>query len=266
LIGAALVGWCLAVAAFWYWRHRESMLESQIAAAERRTAALHSRLDETERTLSVSMERTNEIAKQAAEAEQRATQEGTRRSQAEEQVQLAQQESAAAQAKTHQAEQQLREVNLRRQQELDRMQQALNKIAVTRRTPSGMVMELSDDSFRFDFDSAVLPAKNREILSRIAGVLLASEGYRLFIYGHTDDVGTEEYNTGLSQRRADSVARYLQQAGLPEDIMTTEGFGKANPVAEGRTRDARQRNRRVEIGVVDSIINYEALADRKTEN
>jgi hypothetical integral membrane protein (TIGR02206 family) len=89
------------------------------------------------------------------------------------------------------------------------MHEALARIAATRRTSSGLVIDLTNDSFRFDFDKAALRPENREILSRIAGVLLASSGYRLFVHGHTDDVGSDEYNQQLSERRAASVASYL---------------------------------------------------------
>jgi OOP family OmpA-OmpF porin len=87
-------------------------------------------------------------------------------------------------------------------------------------------------------------------------VLLASQGYRLFVYGHTDDIGPEDYNEGLSRRRADSVADYLVDAGIPADIITRKGYGKTSPRVPGQTRDARQKNRRVEIGIVDTIIDY----------
>jgi outer membrane protein OmpA-like peptidoglycan-associated protein len=151
----------------------------------------------------------------------------------------------------------LSELRQRRQRELDRMQQALVKIVPTRRTASGMVIELANDSFYFDFDSSSLRPENREILSRIAGVLLASEGYRLFVWGHTDDVGSHDYNQLLSLRRATSVAQYLQQAGVPREDMRVEGFGKSNPRTNNHTAAARQKNRRVEIGIVDSIVDYD---------
>jgi outer membrane protein OmpA-like peptidoglycan-associated protein len=109
------------------------------------------------------------------------------------------------------------------------MQQALSKIAPTRRTASGMVIELANDSFYFDFDRATLRPENREVLSRIAGVLLASDGYRLFVDGHTDDTGPDEYNRQLSLRRANSVADYLRQAGLPDEVIKVQGFGKSSP-------------------------------------
>ena len=259
LIGATLIGWCLAVGAFWYSRQRQDAFEKQLDAAAGRTRQLQSQLDDSLRQLSASVQRHNQTALQAAEAEQRAEEETTLRTQAEESAEQARKERAAAQLETQQAEAQLLEVRTRREEELDKMRDALGKIAITRRTPSGMVMELADDSFRFDFDSSALNQDNREILSRIGGVLLASEGYRLFVYGHTDDVGSDAYNLDLSRRRAESVARYLEKMGLPKDIISIEGFGKRNPVVGGKTREARNRNRRVEIGIVDSIVNYKSL-------
>jgi outer membrane protein OmpA-like peptidoglycan-associated protein len=132
----------------------------------------------------------------------------------------------------------------------------LAKIAATRRTGSGMVIDLTNDSFAFDFDKAALRPENREILSRIAGVLLASNGYRLFVHGHTDDVGPEQYNQELSERRAASVAGYLKSAGIDPEVIEIRGFGLSSPRAPGRTPEARQKNRRVEIVVVDSVIHY----------
>jgi outer membrane protein OmpA-like peptidoglycan-associated protein len=122
-----------------------------------------------------------------------------------------------------------------------------------------MVVSLGEDRFLFDFDKADVKLENRELLSRIAGVLLASHGYRLYVYGHTDDVGTGEYNQDLSERRAKSVRDYLVKAGIPEEIIESKGFGKTSPRVPAKTRDARQKNRRVEIGVVDTIINYEKI-------
>jgi OOP family OmpA-OmpF porin len=119
-----------------------------------------------------------------------------------------------------------------------------------------MVVELANDSFYFDFDKATLRPQNREVLSRIAGVLLVSTGYRLSIHGHTDDVGTAEYNQGLSERRAESVAEYLKSSGIPAELIEVRGFGKNSPRVKAATQEARQRNRRVEIAIVDSMIHY----------
>jgi len=143
-----------------------------------------------------------------------------------------------------------------RMNELDRMREALSRIAETDRTPMGMVVQLSEDSFLFDFDSVELQPRNREILSRIAGVLLASYGYKIYIYGHTDDPGDAAYNQALSERRADSVRSYLVEAGVPREILDSKGFGKASPRMRGTSKQARQKNRRVEIGIVDTVVEY----------
>ena len=140
--------------------------------------------------------------------------------------------------------------------ELDRMSDALSRIAETDRTPMGMVVQLSEDSFLFDFDSAELQPLNREILSRIAGVLLASYGYKIYIFGYTDDQGDAAYNQGLSERRADSVRAYLEEAGVPREILESKGFGQASPRVAGTSKQARQKNRRVEIGIVDTVVEY----------
>ena len=147
---------------------------------------------------------------------------------------------------------------LRRQRvsELDRMRDVLAMIAETDRTPMGMVVQLTEDSFLFDFDSDELRPKNREILSRIAGVLLASYGYRVFVYGHTDDQGAADYNRDLSERRARSVREYLTGAGIPGAILEAKGFGESSPRVPGTSRAARSKNRRVEIGIVDTVVDY----------
>jgi outer membrane protein OmpA-like peptidoglycan-associated protein len=177
----------------------------------------------------------------------------------------ARQEKQQALASRQEALGELENMRQRRVAELDRMQQALNHIAPTARTPTGMVVQLANKSFKFDFDSAALRPENREMLSRVAGVLLASEGYRLFIDGHTDDIGTDEYNQSLSERRAKSVRDYLVKAGVPAGIIMVKGFGKANPLVKAKTREAREKNRRVEIGIVDTIIQYDTTAGAKNQ-
>lgn len=211
------------------------------------------------------------IQQQALRAEHRSDELEATNRESQSQVEQLRQESATSAAAAAQAAKETQEAlssrqkaigeleNMRRQRaaELDRMQQALSRIGPTARTPTGMVMQLANRSFRFDFDSAALKPENRETLSRIAGVLLASEGYRLFIDGHTDDVGTDQYNQRLSERRAGSVRDYLVKAGIPADIVEVKGFGKSNPLVPAKSSDAREKNRRVEIGIVDTIIHYQ---------
>jgi len=118
------------------------------------------------------------------------------------------------------------------------------------------VMNLGENAIQFDFDRATLRAENRELLSRIAGVLLTAKGYSIYVYGHTDDIGSDEYNLDLSQRRARAVRDYLVEAGLNSSIITTRGYGKSSPRVLATTQEARAKNRRVEIGIVDVSLDF----------
>jgi outer membrane protein OmpA-like peptidoglycan-associated protein len=142
-------------------------------------------------------------------------------------------------------------VRQERKAELDRLQQALGALVETRRTAMGLVMNLGEDAIQFDFDKAELRPRHRELLSRIAGVLLTAKGYSIYVYGHTDDVGGESYNLNLSERRAKTVRDYLIDAGVSPDIISTRGYGKSSPRVAGTSDEARAKNRRVEVGVVD---------------
>ena len=163
--------------------------------------------------------------------------------------------------KFDEAQQELDVLRRERNAEMSRLQKALSRIAATRRTREGLVMSLGTDSINFDFDKTALRPEERELLSRIAGILLTSSGYRVQVYGHTDDVGTDEYNLELSEARAAAVEDYLIEAGIDPGIITMKGFGKANPLVRGTSSDARAKNRRVEIGIIDTVIKYHSLVD-----
>jgi len=72
--------------------------------------------------------------------------------------------------------------------------------------------------------------------------------YRVQVEGHTDSVGSDSYNQRLSQRRAESVKRYLvQRFPIPTDRLVVKGLGKNNPIASNDTPEGRDKNRRVEV-------------------
>jgi outer membrane protein OmpA-like peptidoglycan-associated protein len=241
-----------------------------IYLGQRRLQAMDDKIADMNNRVIEATQLAKEQAVAVSAASQRATEAAARaeiaagaRAQAERQKEQAQvgqaQAEATARQAAEQAEQaraQLETLRKQREVELNQMQQALNRVVETRRTQNGMVMVLPDSVFKFDFDSADLKPKNRELLSRIAGILLVSKGYGLSVFGYTDDVGTREYNQKLSERRADAVRTYLVQAGLDASIINTKGYGKTNPLVAGNTDQARAKNRRVEIALTDSEIKY----------
>jgi outer membrane protein OmpA-like peptidoglycan-associated protein len=235
----------------------------RLEAMDSRIADLSAQVNEATQLAKEEAVAVNAASKRANDAATRAEIASGARIQAEQQK--AQAEAGQAQAETaarqaagqaQQARSEMEAMRKQREQELNQMQEALNRVVQTRRTSNGMVMVLPDSVFKFDFDSADLKPKNRELLSRIAGILLVSKGYGLSVFGYTDDVGTAEYNQKLSERRADAVRTYLVQAGIDPSIVNTKGFGKTNPLVRGGSMEARSKNRRVEIALTDSEIKY----------
>lgn len=165
-------------------------------------------------------------------------------------------EASTAREETAKAQAEAERIRKRAEAEMDRLQEALGKIAETRRTALGLVMNLNSDYLKFEFDKAELRPEDRELLSRVAGILLSSEEYTVSVNGHTDDVGSDAYNQKLSERRAQAVRDYLVRAGLPAEILSVTGHGKARPLVTGTTDGARAKNRRVELGIANSQIRY----------
>lgn len=126
-----------------------------------------------------------------------------------------------------------------------RLETALSRVAETRETERGLMVNLPD--ILFDSGKATLRPKAREVLSRIAGILLVVPEYHISVEGHTDSVGRAKANQRLSEERALNVGDYLAEAQIPPTLMTVRGFGKSKPVASNDTPAGRQKNRRVEI-------------------
>lgn len=106
------------------------------------------------------------------------------------------------------------------------------------------------DNVLFDFDSAVLSPEFHMELDKVGAYLQNNANSYVVLAGYTDSIGNDEYNLGLSRRRAESVAAYLMNnASIEEDRIVTHWFGKLNPVAGNDTAEGRRLNRRVEIAV-----------------
>jgi OOP family OmpA-OmpF porin len=101
----------------------------------------------------------------------------------------------------------------------------------------------------FDFDKSEIRPDAAVILDEAASILSANPGRNVRVEGHTDSVGTDAYNQGLSERRAASVKDYLVGKGIDASSLTTAGFGESNPIASNDTADGRALNRRVELNL-----------------
>jgi OOP family OmpA-OmpF porin len=102
----------------------------------------------------------------------------------------------------------------------------------------------------FDFDKAVLKAEGKSKLDDLANKIRGINLEVVIAIGHTDSIGSGAYNQKLSVRRAESVKAYLVSKGVEPNRIYTEGKGEKQPVASNKTKDGRQKNRRVEIEVI----------------
>ena len=102
---------------------------------------------------------------------------------------------------------------------------------------------------KFEFNSDVLTVEAREILNQVADTLRAYPNVYVEVEGHTDWIGTDAYNQGLSERRARSVKAYLIGHGIHPARMTAVGYGESRPIDTNETDQGRENNRRVELKV-----------------
>ena len=122
----------------------------------------------------------------------------------------------------------------------------LAKLAAVKEEERGLVVTLSG-SVLFRSAEWTLLSSAQVKLGQVANALLAVRARNLIVEGHTDSQGSESYNQGLSQRRADAVRDYLVQKGYPADRIQSRGMGKGSPVADNASPEGRANNRRVEI-------------------
>ena len=233
-------------------------MNREVAQLSQQTERLNQRIDGAEQQSQTSAQQAAQAAASAQAAAQQRDEAKQLEADSAAQAQSALQAAADAEQQANQAEQKADEYRKQREEELQSLQQVLGQIAETHRTTLGLVMTLGEKSIRFDFDKANIDPQYRDILNRIAGVLMTLQGYSIYVYGYTDDIGTQDYNMNLSGRRAQAVRDVLVQTGIDPRIITTKGFGKSDPRAKGSTAQARAANRRVEIGIVDSRLLFDS--------
>ena len=138
-------------------------------------------------------------------------------------------------------------------------EQAANQLEIERMRDDSLRLTV-DSEISFDFDSAAIKDGFQDSLARLADVINRYTQTVVHIIGHTDSVGNDAYNQRLSERRAESVARFLMGAGVAAGRLHTEGRGEREPRATNDTEAGRQLNRRVEIFIKPIVEGQEQKA------
>jgi outer membrane protein OmpA-like peptidoglycan-associated protein len=128
-----------------------------------------------------------------------------------------------------------------RAEELERAIEELN----AKKTDRGLLVTLGD--VLFTFGRAELAPGSQRVLDRVSEFLARYSDRAVTIEGHTDSVGSDSFNQALSERRAESVARYLASSGVDRSRIRTRGFGESRPLVSNESDAGRQQNRRVEV-------------------
>ncbi|MBD0278211.1 MAG: OmpA family protein [Flavisolibacter sp.] len=148
---------------------------------------------------------------------------------------------------------------------MDQQAEEMKKVlgdAEVRRVGEGIVVEFKEKVL-FGFDQSDLNTSSRTSLDKLTNVLKKYPDTNIEIIGHTDSKGTHEYNQGLSERRASSVASYLKSNGISSSRLKTRGMGETDPKASNDTEAGRAENRRVEFVIT---ANQKMIDDAKRES
>ncbi|HKV95186.1 MAG TPA: OmpA family protein [Candidatus Angelobacter sp.] len=251
------------------------------AAEDREAKARQDALDEAKRRqeAEVARQQAEQARQQAVAAQADAERMKAEADKARQDAEKARQEADAARAAAEQQKQALAvEAEKARQaaEESDRLRQQaekekadlraqllqqLNQVLATRDTARGLIANMSDVLFKTG--SFELLSGARERLAKISGIIIAHPGLHLEVEGHTDSVGSDDYNQQLSEKRAGAVRDYLVQQGISADGIVARGMGKTQPVATNDTPEGRQQNRRVELVVSGDAIGMKT-ADAST--
>jgi outer membrane protein OmpA-like peptidoglycan-associated protein len=239
-------------------REEERLAQERAAAAEREARAKATAAEEARRR--------GEAEQASRESQLAAERAGRERAEAEAQRQLAlsAQERSRAEAEraslaAGESERMRLQAEAERQkavQEQERLRrellQQLSTILETRDSARGLIVNMSD--VLFATGSHKLRPGAQLKLAKVSGILLAYPGLTMEVEGHTDYVGSDAYNQGLSERRANEVRTFLVGQKVPAGAITAVGLGEAQPVADNTTAAGRQQNRRVELVVSGEVI------------
>jgi outer membrane protein OmpA-like peptidoglycan-associated protein len=200
----------------------------------------------------------------AAAAQQAANQQALERAQADAAAARAQADAANAQAAQRQAEQSAQQATQQTEQIREKLKEQLNQVLATRETARGLIVNMSD--VLFDTGQYTLKPGAREKLAKVSGILLAYPNLQLQVEGYTDNVGSQDFNQTLSEKRAGAVRDYLTSQGVSMTNISAAGYGMNDPIADNSTSQGRAENRRVQMVVSGSSIGVQESAPGTTQS
>jgi outer membrane protein OmpA-like peptidoglycan-associated protein len=185
---------------------------------------------------------------QAQQAKLEADQAQAAKTQADAARAQAEAEAAEARAKAAEAGKSAEDANAVR----EKLRQQLNSVLATSETARGLIVNMSD--VLFNTGQYTLKPTTQISLAKVAGILLAYPGLEVRVEGYTDSVGSDAFNQTLSDKRAETVKNFLVAQGVAPNNITSQGFGKNDPVADNATASGRTQNRRVNMVVSGDAI------------
>lgn len=114
---------------------------------------------------------------------------------------------------------------------------------------------------QFENGKSAIKSSSSTILDQIAQTFIDNPSFIIEVQGHTDNVGNEQANIELSDKRANAVRDYLINKGVDPNRLTAKGYGPANPIADNATKEGRAKNRRVEFDITFKEVSYETVRD-----
>jgi outer membrane protein OmpA-like peptidoglycan-associated protein len=217
---------------------RRADAEVARAQAEKARADAEQAKAEAERMKQEAVAAAQEASRQKEEAEKA-------KAEAVAQQQVLAAETDKARAAAAQSDSLRQQAEKEKQELRARLLQQLNSILATRDSARGLIANMSDVLFRSG-SFELLPGA-RERLAKVSGIVLAYPSLHVAVEGHTDSVGSDQYNQDLSEHRAQAVRDYFVQQGIPSSAVEARGFGKSEPIASNDSAEGRQQNRRVEL-------------------
>lgn len=258
-------------------KHRDEKMEITDAreaverAEDARIASLRKQAAEKE---AAEVAAKNAAQQQAVESQMQAQQSQMQAQQAQLEAERAQAAKAQADAARAQAEAEAAEARAKAAEASktaqsaeatrEKLRQQLNSVLQTSETARGLIVNMSD--VLFDTGKYTLKPSTQVSLAKVAGILLAYPGLKVQVEGYTDSVGSDDYNMKLSENRASTVKDFLISQGVSPNNITSQGFGKADPVADNSTAAGRAQNRRVNMVVSGDAIGVSESQSEAPQN